>query len=137
MSTGDSIMLLGLIVLALGLTGVALHMRILPYSLASMIAWLALDIGFVTGDIGPGFGVLWVEAIAILFTLLAFAPLVVQGLEDVTHESNYGGQILRWKTVKAKGWKAGDEDPYMQHRNKIRDIASKKNTRRSKRVSKD
>ncbi len=132
MATGESIMLLSLIILALGLTAVSLHIRILPFSLASMIAWIALDIGFVTGDIGPGFGVLWVEAIAILFTLLAFAPLVVQTLEDVSHESNYGGEILKWKTVKVKGWKAGDEDPYMQHRNKIRDIANKRNTKRPK-----
>ncbi len=137
MSTGESLLLMGLIVLALGLTAISLHIRILPYSLASMIAWIALDIGFVTGDIGPGFGTLWVEAIAILFILLAFAPLVVQGLEDVSHESNYGGDILKWKTIRQRGEKAGDEDPYMQTRLKIRDAVSKRNSKRPRNASRD
>ena len=137
MTEGESILLLGLIILALGLTALSMHMRILPYSLASMIAWIALDIGFITGDIGPGFGTLWVEAIAILFVLLAFAPLVVQSLEDVTHESNYGGEKLRWKTVKVKGWKAGDEDRYTQHRNKVRDVISKRNKGRPRNSSRN
>lgn len=130
MSTGDSILLLGLIVLALGLTGVSIKIKLLPYSLASMIAWIALAIGFVTGDIGPGFGTLWVEAIAILFVLLSFAPLITQAVEDVHHETEFGGQKISWTSIKVKGWSPGDGDPYGQRRAEMRQLVGKRRTKK-------
>ncbi len=126
MTTADSILLVGLVGLALGLTAISIRIRILPYSMAAMIAWITLDIAFITGEIGPGFGVLWVEAISILFILLAFAPLIVQGVEDVSHETEYEGTTMKWTSFRRRGWIPGEEDPYNQRRSEVRRLANKR-----------
>ena len=133
MTEGESLLLISLIILALGLTSISLYIRILPFSLASMIAWIVLAIGFITGDIGPGFDTLWVDAISILFVLLAFTPLVVQSLQDVSHESNYGGTSFKWKTVQDKSWKPESTDPYIKRREEIRALIDKRRKPRSAR----
>ncbi len=134
-TTAEGLFLVGFIILALGLTKISIETPILPYSIGAMIAWLALDIGFITGEIGPGFGTLWVEAIAILFALLAFAPLVFQSLQEIQHEKVVGKETYNWISYKRRGLEPQQESSYTKRREEIRDISKRRPGRPRKRVS--
>src|SRR3989304_3786480 len=88
--TVQGLFLITLIVLALGLMVVSSKYKMLPLAIGASIAWLVLAIAFVTGTIGSGFTVLWVQVVSILFVLLAFIPLIGQ----VEHDDDAAAQHL-------------------------------------------
>jgi len=117
---------MGLVVLSLGLTVVSFREKFLPTSLGASISWLALGAAFITSAIGPGFSVLWVQAITILFILLAFIPLIGQMRQEVRNEVFLRGKKSSWITYETGGKELNKQSPYDAHREKIRKAIGRK-----------
>ena len=104
-TTTQGVTLIAMLALGLGLTYIAIQAKMLPYAFAAAIAWLVPLIALGTGTIGPGIGVLWVQAICLAFILMAFAPVLMQMRVEVWHERRMGdGGMFNWKSYQKRGW---------------------------------
>ena len=125
--------------LALGLTYISSQVRMLPFSFGASIAWLVPLIALATGVLGPGIGVLWVQAICLVFVMMAFSPLLLQMRTEVRHEKRMGdGGVFNWSAYQKRGWTPDDlttsQDKF---KNNLRDISKRagdirRNTQRAR-----
>jgi len=131
--TVQGLFLITLIVLALGLMVVSSKYKMLPLAIGASIAWLVLAIAFVTGTIGSGFTVLWVQIVSILFVLLAFIPLIGQMKQEVKNEVQHRGRTSSWITHELGGWDPFKTSTYDSYREKVREVVVRSTKRRRSR----
>lgn len=80
-----------MVILALGLTAIAIYVSLIPFRLGASIAWLALLIVVVTNpwemtDLSEN----WVRGLAFLLVLMVFAPIVMQMRTEVYRQQTSG-----------------------------------------------
>lgn len=79
------------VVLALGLTAIAIYVSLIPFRIGAAIAWLVLLIVVVTDPWQmTNLAENWVRALAFLFTLMVFAPLIMQMRTEVYRQQQSG-----------------------------------------------
>ena len=133
METGEGVFLLGLVSLALGLTWISSRLSFLPIAVAAAISWLVLDAAVLTGSIGPGFTETWVEAAAILFTLMVFVPLLLQSKVEVKNEVRNSNQSFSWVSREMSSYDPSKSSTYDEHRKLTREIAERGVSRQRRR----
>lgn len=121
------VLLIGLSVLAVALTFVAIKIRFLPVRLAGSVAWLVLGIWLLTGNT-PGFEFtkLWVQALAFLFLLMVFVPLLMQIVVETKVKTKDGGEYTTYRRTPADEPKASlSKVRYQNRRKEIREIMNR------------
>lgn len=119
-----------MVVLALGLTAIAIYVSLIPFRMGASIAWLALLIVVVTNpwqmtDLSET----WVRALAFLLVLMVVAPLVMQMRTEVFRQQSMGppgspsaGSLASFtKYEKSPPAAAPGPSPYDRYRSELRE----------------
>ena len=129
-TSAEGVTLIAFFGLALGLTFMSSQVRMLPFAFGACISWLVPLIALATGVLGPGMAVLWVQAISLVFILMAFSPLLLQMRTEVQHEKRMGDLgTFNWKAYQKRGWTPENMiDTSTAFRNNLREITKRANS---------
>lgn len=90
--TGDYLITF-LVLLALGLTIIANRIGIILFRMAAAVSWLTLGILFWTNQLGTSLGSPWVQAVSLVFLVMAVGVLSLQMRTDIRHEAQVRGSL--------------------------------------------